>query len=156
MDTEWMGGGVVRYVKIPIAYNTPNLLTGAPLYIPEQGDMLFDVRLSITTPWNGTTPLCNFFIFGSLTRFYPGTLLPPLPPIDMTLGDFIQNGLNVAQFESLNFINSSPLFFANSNPVTIVISQDGSIGGADPMSTQGAGFVYIGICSPTTLSLPTQ
>jgi len=150
---EWIQngwGGGVRYVKIPIAYDTPNLLTGAPLYIPEQGDMLFDVRLSITTPWNGTTPSGNFYISGTVTSFYSA-----LSSFDMTLGNTITNGLTSIRFKSL-FGNGDGFSFANSNPVTIVISQNGSIGGLNPGSTQGAGFVYIGICSPTTLSLPQQ
>lgn len=41
-----------------------------------------------------------------------------------------------------------PARFANTDPIEVVVSQDGSIGGADPGSTVGAAILYLVTATP--------
>jgi hypothetical protein len=43
-----------------------------------------------------------------------------------------------------------PLRFTTTNPMKVVVSQDGTAGGDDPGSTQGAGAVYLVTVTPAT------
>src|ERR1019366_5761168 len=71
----------------PFAYNTPNILTGAALYTPVVGELLFDVWMEIDKAWDGATP------FGDVGPFQAGDTgagwwgWGTVGPIDMTSAD---------------------------------------------------------------------
>ncbi len=50
------GGGSPVVRAFPFAFDTPNLLTGADVYVPTIGDILLDAWVEIDTVWDGTTP----------------------------------------------------------------------------------------------------
>jgi hypothetical protein len=35
------------------------------VYTPTIGDVLFDAWIEVRTPWDGTTPLCDYGVFTS-------------------------------------------------------------------------------------------
>lgn len=49
--------------RIPFAYNTAGILTGASLYTPTIGDLLLDLWVEINTLWDGTTPFMDIGTF---------------------------------------------------------------------------------------------
>jgi hypothetical protein len=156
------GGGagtpVVR--KFPFAYNTPNILTGATLYVPTAGDLLLDAWFEIDTPWNGTTPFGDFGNFSNGN----GTFNNLKGAVDMTKEDFVspnnagwlgdsQSAVNPTSI-SAQFIAIGPSFtrwqtkFLDATPIKVCVNQDGSPSGADPGSTQGTAILYLVTCTP--------
>lgn len=63
------GAGTPVVRKFPFAFDTPDLLTGAPLYTPTIGDILLDGWVEIGTAWNGTTPKGDFGEFAGSVHY---------------------------------------------------------------------------------------
>ena len=61
--------GTTRTIAIPFSYDTPDLLTGAPLYTPVIGEVLINAWIGTVTAWNGTTSLGDI---GKFTSGYKG------------------------------------------------------------------------------------
>lgn len=149
MDTERMGGGV-RYFKIPFAYNTPNLLTGAPLYIPTPGDILVDAFISVETAWDGIDPVGDIRISGSSKSI--GNLAAFMDISDKNKG--LNSKLYLGGPRTL-YENPRGIRIVNSDPVVVIVSQFSQNElNIDPGSTTGSGFLYVAVCSPTILSPP--
>ncbi len=137
------GGGAFAVVRVPLAFNTPNLvLTGTPIWTPAAGDLiLYGVAiLSITTAWNGTTPTLHLGTAASLDVYstaFSG-VVGDLGTPDSAAG---AHASTPAGFST----PGPPLLMADAEPVTVMVD-DGS--GGDPGSTHGAGaliFVVVGV-----------
>jgi hypothetical protein len=160
----------VRVLKFPFTYDTPNLLTGATVYVPTVGDILLDAWLEIDAAWDGTTPLGDVGNFAAETHTgWFSTVSPTSTSLDMTQVD-AQNlngsghgpliGQTLSDLLAWNPINVSnapasgyravPAKFADADPIKVVVSQDGSNTGADPGSTQGAAILYLVVATPET------
>ena len=151
---------VVR--KFPFAHNTPDILTGASLYTPVVGDIIYDIWVEIDTPWNGTTPMGDFGTFvGSSGRGIINALSSS--PLDMTVADvnpfneYFGDGLlgspNIHSSLAIATIYDTdirwPLKVVADNPIKVCVSQDGTNTGANPDSTQGSGYLYIVTATPS-------
>jgi len=162
------GVSIVR--KFPFAYNTPDLLTGAALYVPTVGDILYDAWLEIVTAWDGTTPTGSIGILEEIqatgVSFFGQAPLGANP--DMTIADTSTVGvlnnaegagaaptlLSVANFwsgGSLDYQRVVPAKFVSASPVSVYVSQNsnpGGHGGLDPGSAQGAAVLYLVTATP--------
>lgn len=149
------GAQIVR--KFAFTYSTANLDTGAALYTPTVGDILYDAWIEIDTAWDGTTPKGDF---GELVNHQGWLNIFIGTSIDMTQPDFDISGsppdgfLIGTTFSSLSIANSvasasegvvvgsspaltlaspfvatrlNPGKFTSANPVKVVVSQDGKV-----------------------------
>jgi hypothetical protein len=160
------GAAIVR--AFPFAYNSPGILTGYAVYTPTVGDILLDAWIEIDTAWDGTTPLGDFGTFtghmgilGQLNFAYDMTTHDIALPNNTSLLAGLQGGNNsvtsVSASEITTGVQASPPVsqrwqykFTATDPVQIVVSQDGTNTGADPGSSMGAGVLYLVTCTPLT------
>lgn len=155
---------VVR--KFPFAYNTPGILTGAPLYTPNIGDILLDAWVEIDTAWNGITPSGDVAAFLGNTGWFsnsggvldmsrsdvsngseaPLGLLTQGPP---SFGQGVPTGLMQAMIIPGQYqVRICPAKFVTNDSIKIVVSQDGTNIGANPGSTQGTAVLYLVTATP--------
>lgn len=80
--TEMAAAPVVR--SFSFAYNTPSLNQGVAVYTPAVDDVLLDGWISVTQPWNGTTPMGDF---GTTMDDHGGFFGNTFGPLDMTIAD---------------------------------------------------------------------
>ena len=168
--TTGQGAPVVRAFQF--AYNTPSILTGAPLYTPTPGDILLNAWMEIDTAWNGTTPIGDFgqFLAGE-TEGLLNFISFVSANVDMSAADSAIQTTGSSIYGSTNGAGSSvdlvadsltnsagssgatvnryvPGVFRGADPIKVVVSQDGTVGGANPGSTQGAGVLYLVTATP--------
>lgn len=159
------GGSGVSVRKFPFAFNTPGLLTGAALYVPTVGDILYDGWISVTTAWDGATPKGDIGTFvGGVDAGLLGVLgngQTDMAQADTDVNIAVAQGLavmnqpSVLSFQTIwsnlpagPFAFGTPFRFTAANPIKVVVSQDGHNNGADPGSTRGAGAMYLVIATP--------
>jgi hypothetical protein len=136
--------GVAVTTKYPFTYDSSDLSTGLDIYVPNIGDFLLDCWVSITTAWDGTTPIGNLYVntTGNTPIIYGY-------PVDMTLTDVANGaaigaglGLALTQYRQV-WAMPGAYTFISTNPIQLVVSQDGTSTGGDPGSTMGVGAVYL-------------
>lgn len=73
-------GGVPDAVRVPIAFNTPGILTGIVVTTLNPGDLLFQdgglgiaQEINVTTAWDGTDPTGNFRLDNRVDAPYDAT-----------------------------------------------------------------------------------
>ncbi len=159
------GGGSPIVRKFPFAFDSPGILTGFPVYTPSVGDILLDAWIAVLTPWNGTTPEGDFGPFvtdnegwqsfngagainmtldWSEANFGQGLSAPRAPgqPYLYLATNFVHPA------GTLNNVTMLPAIFSRTNPIKVVVSQDGTNTGADPGSTQGEAILYLITATP--------
>lgn len=149
------GGTVIR--AFPFTFATPNLATGATMYVPTIGDILYDAWIEIDTAWNGTTPLGDMGDFTSNTGWFQvlnGAALDMTTPDTEGLGTgFLTSGLESGLMQSNIYHSATRLVPAKVDAATqikVVVSNDGTSTGADPGATQGAAILYVMTGTPVT------
>lgn len=148
--------GALSVKSRSFAFNTPNILTGASLYTPTIGEIIYDAWVEVpTTPWNGTTPHADVLVVG-----FPGwldTMTVGGFHYDMTLTWSSTQGMLTGYPNFPNSLNPFgaaggnavlPSIITSTTPIGVVVSQTGKVGGADPGSTQGAGVLYLVTITP--------
>lgn len=139
--------------KFPFAYNTPGILTGAALYTPTVGDILLDAWIEIDTAWDGTTPHGDF---GTFVTSHTGIYGYGSTARDMTSAVAnIDTGLEIPSFQNVmmsyllsNGGDGGVVKFTTTDPIKVVVSQNGANNGADPGSTQGEAVLYLVTATP--------
>lgn len=161
--------GAVRVLKFAFAFNDAGLAAGKTIYTPTVGDVLFDAWVEIDTAWDGTTPTIDIGTFAGTTfGIFASTTLGV--GIDATradaatlgagqIGQTTNGGLSVSDFllaESVTNVNDNqnlirywPAKVVGTNPVKVCVSQTGQTDGAAPGSTQGEGYVYLVVSTPS-------
>jgi hypothetical protein len=159
-----------------VAYNAAGLANGVTVYTPTIGDWLFDAWIEILTPWDGTTPFGDLgFYTGGINTV--GGFWNSLtdPGLNMTLAstatgtlywndpiaapafvggsgsgnNTIQQALSQFGIDGGEYTwRVLPARFTTTDPLIMVVSQDGTKGGADPGSTQGLAHVYLVVAAP--------
>lgn len=135
------GGGASSptVVATAFAYNTANILTGAPLYTPNAGEVIVDWWVEIDTAWNGLRPQLDLGTFSG-----PNGLLTELSasPIEMW------NAATAATDNTGILLSTTPTSFSAAlinaamtnattlgdwqfkmtaaDPIAVVVSQDGT------------------------------
>jgi hypothetical protein len=155
--------GSPRVLKFPFAYDTPGLLTGHAIYTPTIGDILLDAWFEIDTAWDGTTPLgdCGAFVGVNYGAFAACTGAVHMSAEDQEVAGtgllFSAAAANIPNELALAGIywngdalvtTRAILKFTAANPIKVVVSQDGTNTGADPVSTQGAAILYLVVATP--------
>lgn len=155
---------VVR--KFPFAFNTAGILTGGAVYIPTIGDVLIDAWIEIDTLWDGTTPKADFGTFvGATQGLFSWVGAAPALALDASGGGAFtepqgtgiafgnisghDHSYQLSVYGTTQAAQAVPAKFTAANPIKIVVSQNGAVGGADPGSTQGAAVLYLVTATPT-------
>lgn len=162
--------GIAIVRAFPFAFNTAGILTGAALYVPTIGDILFRAWVEIATAWDGTTPKCDVgtFTSGTTRGWFNGIF--GNGAIDLTLEDntttsvadyglVTANGANDSAVTDLELSSDSaniagPLpriisKFGAVAPVKVCVSTTGATNGSDPGASQGAAVLYLVTATPT-------
>jgi len=146
----------------PFAYDDAGLNDGIAFYTPTVGDVLFDAWISVTTAFDGTTPLADIGAFGSDVYGWYLNITNSGAPVDLTRANSVTDAdLEVLLNASIRFGGnltavSYPSWgvpgtsrFTSAKPLKIVVSQDGYKGGAAVGGTAGAGAVYLVVATPS-------
>ncbi len=141
---------------------------GLALYTPQIGEWLLAAGLSVITAWDGTTPKGDI---GSLYNAENAMFQINGGPIDMTAADTTAHSQDShAQSAQASVVPPSDAFqnqlstltfpggeqrqipskFVTADQFKVVVSTDGSVGGGDPGSAQGAGELYLLTVVPAT------
>jgi hypothetical protein len=138
--------------EFPFAYDLAGLAEGTDvLYTPTAGDLLLDAWITVTTAWDGTTPLADIMaaaggFLNFLGALYSGNWF------DMTKvgGPLSANVLPslLAQSGTAGTIRAVPYKFAADDTIGVVVSQTGQPGGGDPGATHGAAVLYLVTATP--------
>lgn len=143
-----------------INFDNANILTGIDVYDVEEGDIVLDIWVEILTNWDGTTPFMDVGTFDETSLgFFAGS---SPGAIDATNEDTTTNGYrwrswNVPPYAADLATNNNAYLAADGNqsrvapftitdgghPIQVVVTQDGTSGGADPGSTQGQAIVHV-------------
>lgn len=153
--------GVPIVRKFSFAFDSPDILTGHPIYTPTVGDILLDAWLEVDTAWDGTSPRFDFgsFLFGTPGLFALANY--PIQILDLEIGDaspdptVLFGGTGNSSLQQVQDTNRIvPAKFISrfgtqvTDPLKIVVSQDGTPTGVDPGSTQGAAVLYLVTATP--------
>lgn len=140
------------------AFDTAGLTTGVTLWTPSVGTLIYDILFSVTTAFDGTTPKADIgtFVGGNAGLF---SELGGAGVIDLTSANAAVTdnaGAAVIPLDNSLLVNTiqtplpSVLTITDSNPLLLVVSQDGTKGGTATGATAGAGAVYILASTPYT------
>lgn len=162
------GNAVVRG-PFGFAFDTAGLAAGVAFYTPTIGDVLLDAWIEVDTAFDGTTPLADFGSFngttsGMYSNFWGGVV--DLTSADHEVSPGVLSGNGGAHYgvngntplaltsviwngASTSYDRLLPAPFTAADPLLLVVSQDGSKGGTEIDSTQGAGRIYIVTAAPT-------
>ena len=153
--------GFPRVYRVPIAFDDADILTGAALYTPTVGDVLMDAWFEVTTAWDGTTPKGDIGTFVTATDGLFEVLGGGAIGLDIADDESAGDGLLVGRYGNSAMSLVSSVGGANNyraqarvtiaNPIRLVVTQNGAVGGGDPGSTQGAGSVYLVVATPIVL-----
>lgn len=138
---------------VKVAYNAPGLTAGIPIpgYTPTAGDLITTALIMPTTPWNGTTPLGDFYV-GSVATvgLFAGDDSDPQPmdsPITASPGTNTNGFYPIHYLDGISWISGGSYgagsVTATSDNLLFVVSQDGTKGGADPGATRGEAILRI-------------
>lgn len=158
--------GVAVTYEVPFTFETPNLANGIVIYRPAVGDRLMDAWMEVDEAFDGTTPCYDIGTFDGVTTglfFFASTYRPSLEwpaSSDAGSGLVIPANWRVTSLMGLAYTTFSgeysgsyvtvPARFVSGNPLKLVASQNGEIGG-DPLdSTQGSARICFTIVRPTT------
>jgi len=165
------GTPIVR--AFPIAFDTAGLVTGYETWTPAVGDVLLDAWVSIVTAWDGTTPSLDIGPFDTETSgwfAWQAAALNLEHADDDEMGSdntsflISQNGGSTPLWSSslawnANFGQSAsgdhsqrvlPARFAESKPIKVVVTTDGTTDGDDPGATHGAAILYLVTATPAS------
>jgi hypothetical protein len=137
------GGSGSATVRGPFefAFDTPGLADGVEFYTPTVGEVLVDCTFRVDTAWDGISNLADIGDFTSGTTglwAYTTSFGFDLVSANPTSGVIALSGV------SLNQQALTGLFiFTTTDPLLLVVSQDGTKGGPPSDASQGAARLYI-------------
>ncbi len=158
------GAGIVRG-PFSFAFDTPNIENGVVVYTPAVDEILMDAWVAVDTAFNGTTPRADIGTFigtgnNGIVR-QEGTVAWLLTDADT---EFYGTGYMTAaqtgghQSTPLSYFNTDgsnrvvPGRFVATNPILLVVSQTGQMGGAAIGGSAGAGRIYIVTATPVAFA----
>jgi hypothetical protein len=152
-----VGGQPWTLVRFAFAYNTTNIRNGVTAYTPTVGQILYNAWIQVLVAFNGTTPKADISQFtGALAPsglwqqasagFDP---LTAAQSIDSAGGGPAGPGLGAGSPEgSLLVQNALPAVFTTTDPLLLVLSQDGNKGGAAVGGTTGSAVLHLLLLTP--------
>lgn len=147
----------LQILSYPFTYQTAGLASGATIYTPAVGDVIYDIGVVITTAFNGTTPKLDVGTFnGGNNGLFDELATAPVDGTkvyaDVTnnagLGTpnsalWLSTAIVQGNSASLSSLKSNEIRVSAANPLLLVASQSGAKGGTAITSTQGAGAVLV-------------
>lgn len=157
--------GVPQVIACPFAFDTPGLLTGAPIYTPTIGDLLLDGWVEVVTPWDqyggfdlhGDPALPGIYDTGGgmdlttidATSRFGAPLLTHIG--DNPIASFI--GYQALNRTDEPGVRDIPARFVTTDPLHVVVNDNsGRLPGGDPGATQGAAILYLIIARPVLVT----
>lgn len=148
-----------KIIAVPFAFDSPGLLIGEfEAYTPAVGEILEDAWIEVDEAWNGTTPRADIGTFknGQTSGFWKAGdgAIPLVNPDVLLLGGSVLGNLNdlftynrslAGSNAYTEFRAGAPGKFTTTDPLCICVSQDGTLTGGDPVSTQGSAILYLKI-----------
>lgn len=135
-------------VAFPVAFDTPNLENGAPMFTAPAGARLAELVVTCTVAFNGTTPKLDVFADLNGQGLLVGALgnAANVSAADAALGT---TGLLQARNYALDYAGFVVLVPTPAPVLFVVVSQDGTpgggaIGGTAGLATVSATFVTNG------------
>ena len=132
------GGGGITLGSYAFTYNTASLNAGVNTGITAaSGKVMIFAWVTITTPWNGTTPLADFGVgvsgggsgvLGGIASNFPMTSSAATP----------SGGATTPTLSSF-----TPAVWNTSGQIQLWVSRDATKGGTSPGASQGAATFYI-------------
>jgi hypothetical protein len=139
------------------AFDDAAIEDGLTVYTPAVGEELVDFRVEIGTGFDGTTPYADLS-HGNAQGLFAWTIgtAIPLGTADTTSNGLSQGtvqyyGQSAMQASTYNGYRTVPAIFTTTDPLLVVVSQDGQLGGAAVGGTAGAAILYFTICTPIAL-----
>jgi hypothetical protein len=146
------------------AFDTANLDTGVTVWTPAVGELLVDAWMQVDTPFNGTTPKADISqftgagapigLFGWLNG--SGVSLVDADNIDggggpLTSPNYTTRTLMMQGETAVGNLRNAPARFTTTDPLLLVVSQDGTKGGTPIGGAAGAAVLYFQIVTPTVI-----
>ena len=127
------------------AFNTPGINNGVVFYTPKVGDFLLTFFVVISAGFNGATPKGDIgtFVGGNTGIYASGNGAFSLT----SAATDIANNAGVSGVSQQ--VIAVGLQFSAANPLLLVVSQDGTKGGAAVGGTTGAAALYMEITTPS-------
>lgn len=160
-NTGFIQPGPTLVRSFPFTFGTAGLTAGVPILALSAGDILLDVGVSVSTAFNGTTPLADVGTFSSTTGLFHA--LGAVVDLTAARAAITSNtGLDVETFA--NWLSTGAIAKATAAESAIipwqvtvtaacelllVVSETGAKGGTATGATAGAGTVYVVTCSPS-------
>lgn len=125
LDLGAGGGGDTVTYKIPFDHSTPNLDRGVAVYTPAVGDVILFASTGVSTAWNAA----GFGDFGQFVGTNTGIGHRYIDACDMTIVDEAADNTGVGlvgQYQRNGLDNTQPIRFTTTDPLKVVVSQDGT------------------------------
>jgi hypothetical protein len=148
-------------LKFSFAYNTPGLNNGLVAYTPAVGEILLNAWIDVTTAFDGTTPKGDIGTFVGVNYGLFSDIVAALgmntpSGEDTGAGYSFPDSANTASLLAAalgttmaSAVRGAPGRFTATNPVKVVVSQDGTLGGTAVGGTAGAATLYLEIGTAT-------
>lgn len=148
--------------QVTVAQNVALAATGIPIYAPSVDDVLLDAWIEVTTAWNGTTPQADIgqYLAGNSLGwfgFVDGPRIVDLADQPALPGDTYLTGVVAGQFggslemaATIGRQRIVPGRFTGTDPIFVVVSQDGFLGSLPVGGTTGILNVYLVVGTPET------
>lgn len=153
----------VELFRVDFEFDTPGLDEGVELFTPQVNDVLLDGWVSVIEGFNGTTPKLDM---GTFVNSPSGLYCQPVDideedPVDV-FGDGVRVSSGLRRSISSSYITLGAIdgnfkawqaIFTETNPLKVVVSQNGESGGDPIGGTSGSAIFYLLISSSVTLSI---
>jgi hypothetical protein len=148
--------GAVTLTSLAFAFDTAALTTGVAILTPAIGDVIYDIGVSVTVAFNGTTPKADVGTFngGNVGLFGELGTVVDLSNAD----DAVTDNAGLAVGHAANWLQASigsvgaaasaayisgQLVVTAANPLVLVVSQNGQKSGTAIGGSAGSGLVYV-------------
>jgi hypothetical protein len=168
-DSQVGGGGggagtsVYGPFTVDVSQSAVLASAGVEIYTPTVADILLDAWIEVGIAWDGTTPKGDI---GSFVGANQGFFGMNNFAVDLTLADdefppgLLNANVSGTAASDLVILGASnfpttltrvaPAKFTTDDPLKVVVSQNGHIGGSDVGGTAGVLSVYLVVATPTT------
>lgn len=134
--------------KFTFTFDTLDLLTGHVVWTPNAGDVVYDAWMSVGTAWDQAAYAdIGTFTNGALGWFGDlGTGVWNVAEASTTFDGVVWP--SNAQGQSFGIATKVPFVLVNDDPIKIIVTTTGAIGGGDPGAAQGSATLYLVTATP--------
>lgn len=135
--------------KFAFTHALAGLVEGATFWTPRVGEVILGWSIVVTEVWDGTNPTLDL---GSFQGSNSGWFNYQNGVVDLTVYTAPDQAGTGITFASTNDSWNFPAVFTTTDPIKIVVTQNGQLGGDDPVSTQGHATLYWATAMPLAVA----